>query len=314
MKSMKWLLIALVVVGGLWGGLELKDRSKAGPKPLYTDFKQDAVAKITLKNPQSTAVLEKHDGVWLVTSEDSLPAEADFIGEMLVTIAAFSRKDKISSNPEKQALYQVDSSGTAVTVEDAKNKAVASFVVGKTGPDYQSTYVRDTKSNDVILAQGYFSHIFNRRNRSWQDKRIFVAEPGQVVEVGIARAGVTTVLMRAAEGGWYVNLPESTACDQDRVSGLVRALASLRCEDFAGRKPQPDWGVDDPDSSVYFKMASGDLHTLFIGHQAEGERFYVASAQDGPVYLVAKRTVKALLPPVADLLPKQGGEPEEGAQ
>lgn len=312
MRGMKWLILALVVVGGLWGGLELRGRSKARPQPLYPDFKIEAAEKITIESPQGSAVLEKENGAWIAASEDSFPAEADAIRDMLVTIAAFSRKDRISSNPQKQALYQVDSSGASVTVQDGGGKTMASLVVGKTGADYQSTYVRESKSNDVIMAQGAFSHIFNRGKRSWQDKRIFNLQPDQVAEVGMTRAGETTVLKRGSDGAWYVSEPESAACDQGRVSGLVRTLATLRCEGFAGRTPLLEWGVASPDSSVYLKTTDGDQRTLLIGHTGEGDRFYAALAQGSIVYLLAPRSVKTLLPPPADLLPKEESLPPEG--
>jgi hypothetical protein len=267
---------------------------------------------MTLRSPRGGAVLEKDQGVWLVVSEDSLPAEANVVGEMLATIGAFSKRDKISSNPEKQALYQVDSSGTAVTVADGNARVVASFVVGKSGPDYQSTYVRDAGSNDVIMAQGSFAHIFDRRNRTWQDRRIFAVEPAEVVEVGITRAGETTIVKRGEDGVWSTSLPESTTCDQTKMSVLVRTLATLRCEDFAGRKPLAEWGIAAADSSVYFRTAAGDLHTLLVGRAAAGESFYAATDQGGPVYIVPKRNIKTLLPAPADLLAKPEGEPPEG--
>lgn len=310
-KNMKWLLVALVVLVILWGGLELRGRSKTRPQPLYPDFRVEAADRITLRNPQSTVVLQKIDGVWVAASEDSFPAEADIVQDMLVTIAAFSKKDRISSNREKQALYQVDSTGTSVVVEDGKGKAMASAVIGKTGADYQSTYVRNSTSDDVIMAHGAFSRVFNRGRRSWQDKRIFNLQPDQIGEVAIARAGETASLKRGADGAWYLSGPDSAACSQDKAWALVRTLATLRCEGFAGHAPRPEWGVEGPDSSVYFKTADGDERTLLIGHKGEGERFYAALAQGSTVYLLASRSVNALLPARSDLLTQQSAEAAE---
>lgn len=311
---MKWLIVVLVVIGGIWGALELRDRQSSKPQPLYPLFKPETAAKITIKSSDGGAALERAGENWLVVSEDSFPAEPSVMSDILVTIAAFSRRDKISSNPGNQALYQVDSAGTAVTVEDNKGRQVASFVVGKRGPDYQSTYVRDTKTNDVIVAQGYFSPVFDRGPRSWQDKRIFDIKPAEVVEMDVTRPGGTLVVKRGSDDKWYAAGAESLACDTEMVMSLVRSFANLRCSDFAGRKPLPEWGVENPDSSVVARTSDGSEHTLLIGHAASETSFYASRAVDGLVYIISAQNVANLLPDRAQLLPGESAAETQSEQ
>jgi hypothetical protein len=195
-------------------------------------------------------------------------------------------------------------------VEDGKARVLASFVVGGTGPDYQSTYVRDSNSDNVIIAQGNFSHVFNRGARSWQDKRVFALDAEQVVEIGMTQAAATTVIRRGSDGVWYVTQPESAACDQGKASGVASTLAYLRCDGFAGRSPLPGWGVENADSSVYLKTADGGQRTLLIGHRNDNDRYYAATDRGGVVYLLMPRSIKAVLPNPADLLaPLEGSSP-----
>jgi len=303
-KRMKWLLSVLVVLAGLYGLLQFGSARKARPRPLFPAFRTELAAKITLHTSDANTVLEKKGDVWVVTSEDSFPAEADAVKQILDAGKGFSRRDMISANPQKQALYQVDSSGVAVTVEDTRGKVLASFVVGKLGADYQSTYIRDMTSNDVILAQGYFGPTFDRGKRSWQDKLIFRVEPNDVVEVGVTRPGLAMVLKRSAEGKWFISQPESIECEAGKASRLVKTLANLRCENFAWHVAASEAGVDNPDSSAWFKTADGTERKVLIGHGAGEGRFYVKRGDISLIYIVPAQTVKVIMPDVADLLPR----------
>jgi len=306
-KNIKWLIIALAVVAGIWGGLELSTRARSGPQPLFADYEPQAAGRITIKTGGGLAVLEKRGQVWLVTSEDTLPAAAQPLEELLGAIGAFSRKDRISSNPERQGQYQVDSTGIAVTVADERGRVVASLVVGKTGPDYQSTYIRDTRTNDVVLAQGRLAYIFNRGARSWQDKRVFSIDPADVAEVGISKPAGGFVLRRDQAGKWYVSEPESSACDPGAAARLVKTLAALECEKFAGRTPRPEWGLDGAEPSVRVRTGGGAEQGLAIGAQdPEGRRYAARTDRDeaGPVYLIPEPLVERILPDLADLLPE----------
>jgi hypothetical protein len=307
-KNIRWLVLALVVVGGIWGALELRARAGSGPQPLFPAYKAETAGRITIKTDAGLATLEKRGDVWLVTSEDSLPAARQPLDELLGAVGAFSRKDRISSKRERQSQYQVDSTGVAVTVEDGRGRVVASFVVGKTGPDYQSTYVRDTRTNDVILAQGRLGYIFNRGKRSWQDKRVFSVDPADVTEVGVSKPTGRFVLKRADDGKWYVSEPESTACENGAAARLVKTLASLEAEEFAGRTARPEWGLAGAEPSVWVKTTGGAEQGLAVGGQdPEGRRYAVrtdGAGAGGPVHLIPELLIERILPDLADLLPR----------
>ncbi|MFZ1948333.1 MAG: DUF4340 domain-containing protein [bacterium] len=323
-KGMKWLLIVLAAFAGIWAGLTLRDHLKARPQPLFPAFAPEAARTLKFEAGGNRAELSLEDGTWLVTSEDSLPAERQAVEDVLKAIAAFSKKDRISSNPQKRSQYQVDSSGVAVTVEGEAGKVLAAFVAGKMGPDFQSTYIRDAGSGDVVLAQGYLAPVFNRGSRSWQDRRIFRAEPKDITELGVAKPGGAFALRRSGDQ-WYAGSTGSTGstggpagragasadslkCDPAKVSRVARALAYLRCDDFAGRVAEPGWGLESPGSSVWFKTSAGEEHRLLVGNDSGDGRYYATRGEGGPVYLITAANAKTLLPDLAELLPGQAAE------
>jgi hypothetical protein len=286
---------------------------KAGEEPLYPGLSAERAQTILVKGKSSEAQLDKVDGVWIVASEDSLPAEAQAVDNMFQRMAAFSRRDIVSANPEKQALYQVDSTGIEVTIKDASGKDLASFIIGKVGPDYQSTYVRDLKSDDVVLSAGYLPPIFDRGERTWQDRTIFSYEPSDIAEVVLTRPTGIVRLSRDKGGAWYISQPESAACDQGRVTRLVRTLAYLRGDGIVGRSPVAGSGLADADSSVWFKTTGGTEEHLRFGNRSESGQTYVRRDGSDVVFKLVSSRVAATLPRLDELLPKAPQAASPGA-
>jgi hypothetical protein len=304
------LLVVLAILVAIFAILRLGVDRAGSEKPLYPGFRQESVARIKIDGKERETVIEKEESGWLVVSEDSFPAEAGVVDAMLEKITGFSRKDIISSNPEKQVLYQVDETGIMVDVETADGTTAASFVIGKTGPDYQSTYVRDAGSDDVILAPGYLPQAFERGNRSWQDRTMYALEADDFLEVAIKRPGETIALSKDQAGEWFISRPESIAVDPNAVSRLLRTLGRLRCDEFAGRRALPEYGLAVPDSSLWFKTADSE-HELVFGSEAGPDRIYTRTTASDVIYLLASHKVGMLLPQLDKLRGRTPDAPGE---
>jgi hypothetical protein len=286
---------------------------RAGDQPLYPEFRADRAGAIRVTGKTSDATLEKVDDVWVVTSEDSFPAEAAAVEKILERVASFSRKDIVSSNPGKQQIYQVDSTGIQVAIEDESGGVLASFVIGKVGPDYQSTYVRDSESDDVVLSAGYLPPVFDRGERTWQDRTIFAYEPSDFVQVALTRPSGLVMLSRAEGGTWYISEPDSMECDQNRATRLVRTLAYLKGDGIVGHAPVAGSGLADADSSVWFKTAQGNEEHLLFGNRAESGQTYVSREGSDVVFKLVASRVAATLPGLDELLPKAPPAGSSGA-
>jgi hypothetical protein len=302
------LVIVLVVLAAVFVLLRFGFDRRHKVEPLFPDFHAGSAARIVIEGRDTTAVLEKADDTWIVTSEDSFPAEAEAVQNLLDHITSFSRKDIISTNPQKRSIYQVDTTGIAVSIQDAQGDTLVRFIVGKVGPDYQSTYVRDAASNEVVLASGYLPPAFDRGKRSWQDKTVYSIDPEMISEIGVNRPEGSLALARDASGQWYLSQPESTGCNQDRVTRMVRTVAYLRCDDFAGRGNVGAWGLEQADSSVWFRTTDGTEERLLLGNEAEGRRVYARKADSDIVYVLPIHRVEGMLPKPAELVKEETGE------
>ena len=305
------LLVVLAILIVVFLAVKFTGGRRDRERPLFPDFEPAEAARLVIEGGENTAVLTESNDTWFVASEDSLPAEAGVVEDMLERATGFSRKDIISSNPEKQAIYNVDSAGVFVSILDARGDTLVKFVVGKPGPDYQSTYVRDVASGDVVLAPGYLRAVFDRGERTWQDRTIFALEPDTIEEIKIGRPGESLTLRRNAAGEWFMSEPESSACQQNKVAGLLRALAYLRCDELAGRMPSPASGLAEPDSAVGFRTADGLRKELLFGNRIDERQTYAKRTNSDIVYLLATHKVDAILPRPAELRVAEAGMGDE---
>lgn len=305
MKGMRNLILVLVALAAVYGIVRLSERRGAGPDPLFPDFDAENATGIYIKVSGMDVALGKEGEHWLVLSEDSLPADPTAMEALLDKVASFSRGDIVSSGPGKRSLYQVDSTGVFASIVDAGGDTLAAFVVGKVGPDYQSSYVRDAGSDDVILAPGYVRSIFDRGDRTWQDRLIFSFGQDQITRVDVRRADEVYVLTLSAGGEWYISEPESTACRRGRASRLVQMLSLLRCDGFAGRLPLPGSGIAASDTSLWFATASGQEHRLVFGSENDKKQVHIAREGSDIVYLLARAKVEELIPALSEMLPEE---------
>ncbi len=302
---MRFLVLVLVVLAVVYMVATLGERRGARPVPLFPAYKPERAAGIYIKAGERRVALERTPDGWIVPSEDSLPADPRGVDSILDKVAAFSLKDRVSSNPDKRSVYQVDSSGVFVWIVDESGDTTAAFVVGKVGPDYQSSYVREAWGDDVILTPGYLRSMFDRGEMTWQDRLIFDYSPDEITSISVRRGGEEYTLASTDGAEWYFAAPESAACNRSRAARLARLLAHLRCEDFAGRLPLPEAGIAGSDTALSFSTAGGLEHRLVFGSENDDRRVHFTKDDSDVVYLLARSKVDRLLPPRSEMLPEE---------
>jgi len=193
------------------------------------DIDSAAVEKIEIKAPDKQIVLEKMGGQWMLMAPEvpHYPASQTAVEQLLTQLKNLKLESLISSNPEKQSLFKVDSTGTVVTVFE-HNTPKPSFIVGKEGSDYLSVYVRKAGSNDVYLAQGLFTYTVNKQVREWRDKTIFKTVPQSISQITF-HYGDTTFTLRQTNNAWFI---DSDSAQQVAVELFLNTLSNLQADDF----------------------------------------------------------------------------------
>ena len=277
--------------------------------PLFPNFNQEQVAKIEIIADGETTTLSKQSDDWVVASMDNYPADSEGISELLSKVAAFKNTQLVSNNPEKQAEFEVDSTGVEAKLMDANGTLLAHLFVGKTTPGFLSSYVRAADANDVYVSQGYLQSVFNKGDRTWKDRTIFDFNKGIVTQLNISSPEELVELRLDADGTWQMLKPAASAVKQDEVDSLLTTLSGLDTDDFAEATDDfGEYGLDTPESTISAVRNDGTTATLHIGKEEDG-KLYVKRADTDTVFKLFTSNVDRLIKK-ADTLKAEDPPPE----
>ena len=263
--------------------------------PLFPNFSTEQVMKIEIIATGETTTLSKQNGSWVVASMDNYPADSEGVAELLTKVTEFKNTQRVSNNPEKQAEFEVDSTGVEAKLMDANSKVLAHLFVGKTTPGFLSSYVRPADSNEVYVAQGYLQSVFNKGTRTWKDRTIFSFNKGIVTQLNIISPEETVELRLDADGTWQMLKPVVAVAKTTEVDTLLTTFSELDTDDFAEATDDlAEYGLDTPQSTISAILNDGTTATLHVGKEEEG-KLYVKRDDKDTVFRLFKSNVDRLI-------------------
>ena len=263
--------------------------------PLFPNFNAEQVMEIEITATGETTTLSKQNDSWVVASMDNYPADGEGVAELLSKVGEFKNTQRVSNNPEKQAEFEVDSTGVEAKLMDANGTVLAHLFVGKTTPGFLSSYVRPADSNEVYVAQGYLQSVFDKGTRTWKDRTIFSFNKGIVTQLNIISPEETVELRLDAEGTWQMLKPVAAAAKTTEVDTLLTTFSELDTDDFAAATDDlAEYGLDTPQSTISAMLNDGTTATLHVGKEEEG-KLYVKRDDKDTVFRLFKSNVDGLM-------------------
>ena len=220
-------LIVLAIATFLVMNREGEISSSGSTGQMLVDYDSTAVDKLELIAPSKKVVLEKQAGVWMITSPINYRADQTSVTSAVGKGRRIELKSLVSTNPENQKLFQVDSTGTLVNVY-TNGTLKAAFIVGKPSTSFTENYVRLSGSNNVELTNEVISSYFNKQPKDWRDKTVFKTEESTIKNVTF-QYGDTTFSLTMEDSLWRVG---RDSANQTAVKPLLNALASIQADDF----------------------------------------------------------------------------------
>ncbi len=251
------------------------------------------VNKIEITRGETSVTIEHTGGNWNLTSPLHYQADEQSVLSLLSAANKFKVMSLISSNPAKQALYQVDSlSGTSIKFFDRKGNAI-SLIVGKMSPSYMETYVRQLASNDVYLAEGLNSWLINKEVREWRDKTIFKTERDRIKQVAFKYSKDKFLLTKLDTINWAV---DSDSANNTNVSNLISALSNFRTEDFV------DTAISLSTPQLKLQIATNEgTNIQFYPIPPDSAKYFVTTSHSQQIFSVSKYAAQQILKQKKDL-------------
>jgi hypothetical protein len=194
---------------------------------VLVDYDSSTVDKIEIRSATGTTMVEKQEGTWFVTSPIHFRADSNAVVAILSQGKRIELKDLVSSNPEKQRVFQVDSTGLLIRISE-KDMSRAAFRVGKTSSSFTETYVRRENSTEVYLANGFLSGTFNRQLKDLRDRTVFRVDVNSIKEVKF-QYGDTTFTLQLRDTVWQIG---NERASDATVRTFLSSLSNLQADDF----------------------------------------------------------------------------------
>ncbi len=294
MKKGTWVLIGVLAVLALATFLVMRQpgetSSTGASDTILVSYDSAAIDRIAIRQAAGTVELEKGSDGWTLTSPLRYRADQAAVAEAVGKGNHIEISSLVSNNPEKQHLFQVDSTGTLVQFFDKGNERAA-VRIGKPSSAYTDTYVRREGSNDVYLAKGIISFLFTRATKEWRDKTIFHTTQEGITSLTF-HYGDTTFTLAFQDSSWRIN---QVPTDQSVVRSFLSSLANLSADDF----------VDTALTSLPRMTASIEVEgTLIQFYPApQGGNYYVRSSRAAQWFELQGWRATQVLKRVKDFFP-----------
>lgn len=222
-------------------------------------------------------------------------ADAERIDNALGSFGGLTKGVLVSTNKDKQALFQVNAMGLKVSGIAEDEKRAFDIIIGKNGPDLASSYVRNADDDKVYLINKSLLGVFSPKVEDWRAKEIFGIDPNDIISVTISGAKLSGELSKDEKGEWKTSSGELKLKSAD-IQKVVGELARARAAGFADDSTITEAGLSTPDLKLEFVLAKdGAKRTLAIGKSnSSGQRFASVDGGDD-IYLLSKELSDELI-------------------
>lgn len=246
------------------------------------------IHSISIIQKKDTVNLIKKDGNWVMRLDSVRTARINT--EMIERLQRQLREmtyDLVSHNPENFDKLQVtDEKGLKVYFLGNTGDTLAGILIGKTGPDFASTYVRNYKEKKVFLASTNLRSVFPVSKLSWRDRKMISFNLKDFQKIAIYTE--TDSLVANRDSVWQVYDIEKP--DTNKIKSAVRLLTRLTAIDFEDKKQPAEVGLEPPKIRVHVELIDGTEHVLLIGDEYENRGYYAMVKGDNQIYVISKYT------------------------
>ncbi|HTK81291.1 MAG TPA: DUF4340 domain-containing protein [Bacteroidota bacterium] len=290
-RSTVLLIVLLLVIGAIvWFLIPSdKEREISDSSPdVAIHIDSASVVKLEIQHAPKLILLENIGGKWTITAPARYQADPVSVTRLIGGLSRFKIGSLISSNPEKQHLFQVDTGGTHIIVTERSGKST-SLVIGKMGPSFSEVYFRVPTSKDVYLGEGVDSWSVNKDLKEWRDKTIF-AQPAEAIRS-------LTLNVKGKEYDFHKDSTSWKSGDRtvetSEINPLLTTLANLRADDFVDTamkfQAQP--------ATIGVQGAENISLTLYPV-LPDSSKYIVQTSTSAQLYSIGKFTAQQLLNPV----------------
>jgi hypothetical protein len=314
-KNSTWLLLALMLAGGVYYGIWERRLPTTDQRQLRNAFVwrliPDQVTYLAIEYQDLKVECERRREGWFLTAPVSGRADAVRIGQILNALEDLPRIETVTAAERRQKNTTLDAYHLGVP----RGRVVAEYggrreelQIGAVAPVGDWLYVRMNGQDEVYVTSTNLLTALPINVGELREHRFLHRDSRQATRLEIHRPQGFVQLIRR-NNRWMLQQPVAARADETRVTDLLNALNELTIETFVGDfRADPvayQLSLDDAVSQVGLWWSNGEETgvRLFFGKPVENqpELIYARRGDADTICTVPARVLETLQVKAADL-------------
>ncbi|MCB0218236.1 MAG: DUF4340 domain-containing protein [Chrysiogenetes bacterium] len=292
---------------------KISGQSEKMLESVFPSIVKDELSKVEIVQPKGNVTLTNTEGVWEVTLDGNVyGADERNLDRLLESMGQIRVDRLVSHTAEKHDIYEVtNTKGATVTFYGKDGGKLMSIVVGKLGPDLNTSYVRHAGESEVYVIDGALRPILEREPKLWRDRTFARINPDDVHEIRVEKKGNDPLVISRdtpETGAWRIKEPDGynpSPTTGQLCDNVARQLASMVASDLPPRSSEETMGFDKPAGIVIVTEFNGKQTRLTFGKNNDKSQTYARRSDNDTVYLIQSWMAERLLPDVDTLKPQK---------
>jgi hypothetical protein len=310
-KKLLYTVAALVVAILLVIASEMLSKKTPAESSLkfFQELTEKTISAVSIKEGHNSIKIQRKGDIWIVipnaTNEKgssaftgtetagntkSFSADSASVATVLEKIVNMKKGELISENPEKQAIFEVDSAkGILVEVFDISGKSKGAIRIGKNGPDWNSNFVRPVTSNSVYMVSGSIKYSFFTDITRWRDKSIVKFDQSSVKKITLIKKSTPALTIAKEDTGsaWNIVEPVKNPAKNDQVDQILSTLSNFNASDFQDSTGTDSaMGFSNPELSIMVGFSNDLTKKIVIGAKNGNGKYPVRTEGKETVFLI----------------------------
>jgi hypothetical protein len=253
------------------------------------------ITKVEITHGGSIVELVQEGGTWRIAKPLQGSGDSDKIGGMLRKINNLRVKAFVDDAPKDLAAYGLAAPEFQVSLWGGTDQASRTLLVGKEA-EKNVVYAKRGGLDTVVTIPGDIKNELMVKPEELRDRAITRIAQGTIEEVKI-KAGDARIALAKTGEKWEIRDPEKAEADDTQVRELLRAITTLKAQDFAAEKAAnlDTYGLGPAAvMEITLKPKDGEAETILLGKKFErAKKQYAKRATGGEVLIVGADAVRA---------------------
>jgi Domain of unknown function (DUF4340) len=308
-------LVAIVILGALWGGFTYYGKHKAKETP-KSESKEEKILPIDPSHVQSFTLKPRdgetftcnrgNDGQWAIAEPQKLPADQSAVNSLLSTLTSATVDEVASAHPSNLKDFGLAEPSETLEVTTNTQPAKFGLLLGDDTPTSGGVYAQVAGNPRVVTLASYLKSSLEKQVFDLRDKRAVTLNLDQLKQIEVKSKKSSYTLQKNPEGVWDLVLPPPVRADHFTVDGVISQLRDLSMRSITSedKAQKAKYGLSSPALTVKLSGPATTQSILFGDKEKTGGKTYATNSALAPIFTLDSGVVSQLEKQPADLRDK----------